>query len=318
MERYIRVDSQYFDTVRDLLCSRAGYVSTVVERVPTTEGGFSKKQYPPRASGQNLAYRASVKRHNLMHLSFQTDSFPKRACCMDSFNQRVEASKREALELTENFRAVQQAEYNRTPHGYMLHTAKWLRQTQTSSRNQEIFQRMAVITFLAFALESWINFLGTKCFDSNQNDLTCVKSWLNWLRKRFGSRSKVSGSQTWNERLSVENKLKMLCRKFHYQPKFSEPPFQTFKTIKSLRDMFAHGKPKVISGNLRQIWEAEAIKQHNKKSPLKDLDPTLEFTRQLSEVDLDKLEKDTEAMIEILLNASGIGFPNVLGEPNFF
>jgi hypothetical protein len=129
---------------------------------------------------------------------------------------------------------------------------------------------MASALFCALSLEATLNFIGS----------AVLPAWGDYFERK----------------LSPEGKLVLLASQFQFEVQFGEGPFQTFRDLFELRNELSHGKTRDCVYEKSKHW----LNYENSRRPAAQWE-TLCTAEQVQ-----KLVADTETMIAVLHNISGV------------
>jgi hypothetical protein len=139
------------------------------------------------------------------------------------------------------------------------------------SEKGSFYNCMSSIILCAFCIEAYLNHVGSKL----------LPYWDDKIKKD----------------LSTESKLKIVCERVEVAVDFSEPPFQSFRTIRKFRNLMAHGKTEILSEQgIRKATENGQV-QHFKTW----------WEEQCTIKTSKRMLEDTQAMVTAIHKAAGYG-----------
>jgi hypothetical protein len=156
------------------------------------------------------------------------------------------------------------------PHSYLLTGSRHELEQGENALEGGTYNFLASILFTAFALEAYLNAVGSE-------KITC---WEEIERYK-----------------KTEEKLRLLCKSENYKLSLGTPPFNSFKKIFELRNKIAHSKPMKISGKTVELDE-------------RNLPKLSKWMEECTLENATKYLDDASAMIEILhreLKVEGFG-----------
>jgi hypothetical protein len=102
----------------------------------------------------------------------------------------------------------------------------------------------------------------------------------------------------WNEWQPIKNKVKIIAKNLGTLADFGTRPYSTINEVKEFRDIFAHGKPIVVSSTHEEITTQEEIDRHNILQP--------EWQRFLTYEFVEKAYGDLQQIWDELMKLAGL------------